>query len=35
MSVIESLSGARLRWALADGATLTRRYLAHLRREPT
>jgi ABC-2 type transport system permease protein len=26
--------GSRLHWALADAATLTRRYLAHLRHEP-
>jgi ABC-2 type transport system permease protein len=26
--------GSRLRWALADAATLTGRYLAHLRRQP-
>ncbi|TWF81474.1 ABC-2 family transporter [Pseudonocardia hierapolitana] len=26
--------GSQLRWAIADAATLTRRYLAHLRRQP-
>ena len=26
--------GSRLRWALTDAGTLTRRYLAHLRRQP-
>lgn len=34
MTTTMPVPGSRLRWAVVDGATLTRRYLAHLRHQP-